>query len=469
MQDRTRADGKEQNDIETRIQALEEQVKLGQMERSTFEQLRDQITGGSIGSTHLVKGLDRQLLARVRRGEDVLSREAAETPAGDGLSTNEPAVDVDEEIEAIERKDITPLEKETTAKKGEMAPPPLPMLGQKRSRNDILAELKASRKAAAEAAAAATEPQLGSRFKKVGQKQPASRIERDEQGREILITVDEYGNVKRKYRKGNADVKTALLVPDKAVKPLGMEPPVISAALQPPEDLDEDIFADVGDSYDPLGTLQDEESSDEDEEEIIAAERDSRSTSDALPRVPAERDSARTSSEADIQPQSFSRKSPPAAKTIPSTRHNNYFGSTNKADDSPDAAAPFSDTTMLETLKRAAAIAKAVAPRETNDAVEAPSSAVQRLMARESNDRDYEDMDMGFGSSRFADEEEAEEGGKRIKLSQWKGSADDDDEENGAKPTGGKERKRGGKKKKGDKESAADVLRIIEGRKSRGK
>ena len=262
------------------------------MERTTFEQLRDQITGGSIGATHLVKGLDRQLLARVRRGEDVLSGEALEKPVEEKQGTDKsPVVDVDDEIEAIERQDVAPLEREKVSKRGEMAPPPLPTAGQKRSRNDILAELKASR----QAVVPAVESQLGSRFKKWGQKQPSSRIERDQQGREVLITVDEYGNVKRKYRKGNVDVKTALLVPDKAAKPLGMEPPIPTVPLPSPEDLDEDIFADVGDSYDPLGALQDEESSDEDEKESIAAQKDTRSTDDTLPSVPKEGDCDRLS------------------------------------------------------------------------------------------------------------------------------------------------------------------------------
>ena len=59
----------------------------------------------------------------------------------------------------------------------------------------------------------------------------------------------------------------------------------------------------------------------------------------------------------------------------------------------------------------------------------------------ESQDRDAADMDMGFGSSRIADEEDLEDEGK-VKLSNWGG--DDSDEDDKKKREKGK---RGGKKK----------------------
>ena len=78
---------------------------------------------------------------------------------------------------------------------------------------------------------------------------------------------------------------------------------------------------------------------------------------------------------------------------------------------------------------------------------------------------------MGFGSSRYDDGEDEEEGGKKTKLSEWKGSVGDD--EHGAKDTrtGGKgggdheKRKRKPKKRKGDTNNMADIMRVIEGRK----
>ena len=48
-------------------------MKLQQIDRPTFERLRDDIIGGDINAVHLMKGLDFKLLERVRRGEDVLS------------------------------------------------------------------------------------------------------------------------------------------------------------------------------------------------------------------------------------------------------------------------------------------------------------------------------------------------------------------------------------------------------------
>ena len=78
-------------------------------------------------------------------------------------------------------------------------------------------------------------------------------------------------------------------------------------------------------------------------------------------------------------------------------------------------------------------------------------------------DRDMEDLDMGFGSSRFDDADEMEKEGEKIKLAEWKGlGAEDDDEEDGQNGPGAKRRKRGPKKWKGDKNNAADVLKVME-------
>src|SRR4051794_27934097 len=70
-QDRTslrRADGEDaetHDDKEKRLKALEEMMKLQQIDQSTFEKLRDEIgVGGDASSTHLVKGLDWKLLER---------------------------------------------------------------------------------------------------------------------------------------------------------------------------------------------------------------------------------------------------------------------------------------------------------------------------------------------------------------------------------------------------------------------
>ncbi|KAL8696423.1 MAG: hypothetical protein Q9224_002803, partial [Gallowayella concinna] len=96
----------EEDEKATRVKALEEMVKLGQMERATFEALRDEIVGGEVKDVHLVKGLDWKLLERVRRGEDVLSGAAtspqpAATSAAETPSTAS-AEDVDEEFDKLE-------------------------------------------------------------------------------------------------------------------------------------------------------------------------------------------------------------------------------------------------------------------------------------------------------------------------------------------------------------------------------
>ena len=71
--DRTKAyTDEEDNEIAKRVKNLEESMKKGEIDRETFEKLVQDITDGDVGTTHLVKGLDRKLLERVRRGEDVL-------------------------------------------------------------------------------------------------------------------------------------------------------------------------------------------------------------------------------------------------------------------------------------------------------------------------------------------------------------------------------------------------------------
>ena len=53
-------------DLEQRIAALEELVKKGQIDRATFEKLRIELgVGGDVQSTHMVKGLDWELLKKV--------------------------------------------------------------------------------------------------------------------------------------------------------------------------------------------------------------------------------------------------------------------------------------------------------------------------------------------------------------------------------------------------------------------
>ena len=441
-QDRTqfRTSG-EEDEKAVRVKALEEMVKLGQMDQSTFEKLRDEIVGGEVKDVHLVKGLDYKLLERVRRGEDVLSDSVKSASAqGQDFDSKdepepEPDVDVDGEFEKLEEKEIQPVAKEEKSKKGEMAPPPL-VAGKKRTRDDILKELKASRAAAAEKA---KQSALGPKFVKLGEKRERSRIERDERGREVLITVDEEGRVKRKIRKTTTEETHSghmLLMPEKDAKPLGMD---IAPVVEAPIEDNGDIFEDVGADYDPLGNMDDDNDSDD--------SSDTGGKAIAEPPKPS--------------PPPKPSESETSAVPPPPGKRRNYFGD---ADDEEDTNAaptnPLTDPTILAALKKASSI-NPIPSASTNE--EAAAKVAQRKKMLESHDRDAEDMDLEFGSSRFGDQEDGED--RRVKLSAWNGEGDKD----GGKGEGKAKRKRGAKKRKGDVNSAADVLQVMERRKAEGK
>lgn len=433
------------DDRARRIKALEESFKLGQIDQITFEKLRDEITAGDVTATHLVKGLDRKLLERVRRGEDVLG------VGGTKSVEKEPEPDVDDEFERLEEKEVAPVMREKKEKKGQTA-----LAGTKRTRNEILAELKAQRKAAADAKAAA-QPHLGSKFRKIGHTETFPRIERDEKGREVLLTLDEDGNVKRKVRKVKADTEpeesgapSGLLMPDKDAKPLGMEVPEYAKAPVEEEDDDSDIFEGVGDDYDPLAGIGDSDSSDEDDStsEKEKAKSPSSTSEKTLPPPPK----------------------PSEPTVIPKT---NYFKDIPSKDTSITAqppSNPLTDPTILAAIRKARDInPERLRGDDDNDGTskrgpEEEARLKKRAQMLSLQDRDMEDMDMGFGSSRFDDAEDMDEDTK-IKLSEWKGAAAGDDDEEGGRERGGKQRKRGPKKRKGDKDSAADVLRVMEQKK----
>jgi len=430
----------EEDDKAARVKALEEMMKLQQIDQATFERLRDEIIGGDVESVHLVKGLDYKLLERVRRGEDVLGGKKEEREA------DMEDVDVDDEFEKLEDREIAPVAKEKAVKHGEMAPPSL-VPGKKRNRDQILAEMKAAR----EAAKAKAGPSLGSKFKKVGTPRTEPRIEKDNKGREVLITVDEHGNEKRKVRKVQveepAEKGHGLLMPDKDAKPLGMDVPEIPKPLVE-EDEDFDIFDGAGDDYDPLAGLEDEESDLEAEEgevpEAAAGEK-------PKPKQTAE--------EAKASFDKASMPPPPRPATVAKPR--NYFGETSATAIATTSKSPaLSDPTILAALKKASTIASHA--QDTKSEEEAAREMKLKKMLQ-SQDRDAEDIDMGFGSSRFADEEDF--GDEKIKLSKW--GAEDDAEEGGRGEKA--KRKRGPKKRKGDKDSAADVLKVMERRKAEDK
>lgn len=415
-------------------------MKLGQIDQGTFENICKELgVGGDVGSTHMVKGLDWELLRRVRAGEDVSQaeeKEAASAPV-QGEAEEEAEENTDEAFErlmeekGLEEIQAVPREKKEK-KKGTMALPP----PRKKTRDEILKELKASRGAAAPPPP--PEPSLGSKFKKFGDGKPEKKrfVETDETGRrrEVLLITDAEGNSKRKTRwlDPPVEVKPGLPMPDKSVQPLGMDVPAeiaakAAAAAAPPEEEDDDIFTGVGADYDPLADLEDDEGSSSDEEgENTATKRE---------KAPKEEEQPATDFTAPSKPR-------------------NYFAtgtSVAKPDEPEDRSNPLAkDPTILAALKRAAALRQASPSSEDAESQDTDAALRSKRFLEEARRRDAldaADMDLGFGGSRNEDGEDEE----TVLL----------DFEDG----GGKKRKRGPKKKKGDKDSASDVMRVVEGRK----
>ncbi|KAF2477793.1 uncharacterized protein BDR25DRAFT_338538 [Lindgomyces ingoldianus] len=427
-----------------RIKALEEAMKLGQIDRTVFEQLVGEITGGDISSTHLVKGLDRKLLERVKRGENVLN---SATPKDD----YDVSLDAEDEFDQFEQQEVAPIVREKAEKKGEAAPPP-PVVGQKRTRDAILAELKAQRKDAAEAATAEHERRyqaLGKGFRKIGDHGETSWLETDKNGREVLVIRDADGKEKRKVKKRKVEEqpieheKLEMLDGDQKALNLHNIP-----APPPPAEAeeDEDIFEGVGSNYNPLVGLEDEADSDDEKAQADPFES---AEEGANHEEGGENEERETLGQAPLG----SGSEEPA---IPLSRRN-YFKATPSI--SEIAFAPPADATVLAALRKVRQMDTDSTLFHTEEQIHLKKRAT--LLA--AVDRDMEDLDMGFGASRDDDAEEMEMEGERVKFSEWKGlGAEGEDEEDGGIGKGGKKRKRGPKKKKGDKNNAVDVLKVME-------
>ncbi|GJC92189.1 red-like protein [Colletotrichum higginsianum] len=436
---RERTDEEEEDDREKRIKALEEALKNEEIDQATFEKLSSEIAGGDLSSTHLIKGLDFKLLERVRKGEDVYG-DSKNDPDEEEVPPEE---EVDEAFDQLADTEVQAVEKEKVKKKGQFAPVALAP-GKKRSRDQILAEMKAAR----EAAKAEQEAALGNKFKKIGAKQqPGTRIERDSKGREVLIIVDEDGHEKRKVRKvqpGAVQEQRNEFIPDKDAKPLGMEVPEFYKKQQEEleEDENDDIFADAGDDYDPLAGMDD--STDEDSDGEVKDKKE---------EVKDER-SADTIA------------MPPPPRPV---QARNYFkdAKTDLISSQALKGPSMSDPAIQAAFKRAAQLNAANKDRQEDeddeDDEEARARRERHKRMLQSVDRDAEDLDMGFGTSRFEDEADFDEA--PVKLSQW----GNDDEDEGDGQGGKSKRKRGAKKRKGDANNAADVLRVMEQRKAASK
>lgn len=449
------SDEEEEDSLEKRVRALEEKFKRGEIDQATFDKRRRELgVGGDINSTHLVKGLDWDLLRRVKAGEDV-TKPLENRPAA------QEETNADEEFERVlEEKAAQVTEaapREQKVKKGNLV--------QRRTRDEILRQLKESR-----AGAAAAESTLSSKFKKIDgtgehekkKKKKQRWIEEDPSGRrkEVLLIADEEGRTKRKVRWLDKEPPAAqpsrienngatAETPAAAAEPSGAEGPAKRDATETkrepePEPEDEDIFEGVGADYNPLRELE-EDDDDESADEGTDAKR-------AEPAPSKTEVSATTA------------------------KPRNYFSTATTAEETaaPDRSKPLtSDPTILAAIKRAAKLraaeeaeaeakakkAKAKAGEgeeekedhgiDLDDDVDPEKLDRRRKFleeARRRDELDAMDIDYGFGSSRIGDEEDEElEAGY-----------------------GRKQRKRGPKKKKGNKDSAEDVLRVLEQRRQAG-
>lgn len=430
------------DDLQKRVKALEEMVKLGQIDQATFDKLCKELgVGGDVGSTHMIKGLDWTLLKRVKAGEDV--SKAAEEPEPAPQEEPLSAEMAEEEFErlmeqkGLEQTAAAPKEQKEK-KKGTMAPPP----PRKKTRDEILKEFKASRAAPRPP----PESTLGSRFKKLGDDKPEKKrfVEVAENGRrrEVLVITDAQGNSKRKVRwidKPGEKAPSSEPSHSEESKPWGMEVPADiaarAAANATPDDDDDDIFAGVGADYDPLAGIEDDDDSSSDEE------GEAKEKNGGKPNV---KDSTEDG-------QLLENEKQPAKR--------NYFStSTSDAaveEEPEDRSNPLmKDPTIMAALKRAAALRQSPSAEDSGESGE--SALRQKKFLEEARRRDAmdaADMDMGFGGSRNEDGEEED-----VPL------LDFDDDADSQERGGAKKRKRG-PKKKGDKNSVSDVMSVLEGRK----
>ncbi|KXT18381.1 hypothetical protein AC579_8163 [Pseudocercospora musae] len=443
-----------EDDKANRIKALEEQVKLGQLEQATFEALRDEITGGDVSSTHLVKGLDKKLLERVRRGEDVLGLGGGKKE-GDGPASP----DVDDELDQLAEKEVETVQRERIGKKGVKAPSQV--AGRKRTRDEIMAELKAQRKAAAEAKAASV-PSLDSRWRRVGD-EAKPKVEIDHKGREVVTITNEDGTVKKMVRKAQTGAESKAAMPDISSSVLGADVVVLEQRKpESDEESDEDIFGGVGTEYDPLGGMDDEDDSDSDSDDEMES-----ATTKVAPSHEKEPVGSTARPEQDDDDQFPTVPAPPKAQR-------NYFG---EGESKGEEQERDYFKGIDNVLKKASQLGAERCAADEDDEEYNGSESIEERQARLAKrakmlarqDRDMDDIDMGFGESRFEDDADFEEA--KVKLSQWKGKASEYDEweedEKGGKKEykERKEKKRKGKKRKGDANNMDDIMRVIGGRK----
>lgn len=442
-------------------------MKLGQIDRETFEKLVSEITGGDVSTTHLVKGLDRKLLERVRRGEDVLGGNV--DPAAKEDKEGEAGEDVEDAFDELAEADVGPVTREKVEKKGEtMAAPPPPVAGAKRSRADILAELKRQREEAAKAAEAEHEkrfPTLGPGFRKINPQGEQSRIEIDEKGREVLIIKGPDGKEKRRVRKQKPADQQAPEIRhdlDDATKPINMHN--LPELRKQEESEDEDIFAGVGSNYNPLANLDDEDDDDDedsDKEEQVTPDAANNKQEPTSP--PVESASRETSHHGEKgETPKLSDPDQPVKRDYFKSRPTQNRTAENTSNLSAADATVRAALAKVRNLDEKSTLLQNLSSTNPSEAESKEARLKKRAAELAATDRDMEDIDMGFGESRFDDADEMEREGEKVKFSEWKGlgAGGDDDDEDG--PKAAKKRKRGPKKRKGDVNNADDVLKAME-------
>ncbi|KAF3033555.1 hypothetical protein E8E12_001905 [Didymella heteroderae] len=452
------------NEIAKRIKNLEEAMKLGLIDRETFEKLVSEITGGDVETTHLVKGLDRKLLERVRRGEDVLV--GSKDTAAKEEEPEETGEDVEEAFDELAEAEVGTVTREKVEKKGEkmMAPPP-PVAGAKRTRAEILAELKRQREEAAKAAQQEHErkfPTLGAGFRKITPQGEQTRIEIDDKGREVLIITGPDGKEKRKVRKQKVEPQPTPETRhdlDDATKPINMHN--LPEPKKQEDSEDDDIFAGVGSNYNPLANLDDDDDDEDSEEEGEAAsDAAERKASPATPQATPKEDSTTEAAGASEPSQPVKR---------------DYFMSKSGASNATQSTSSLSsaDATVraalakVKNLDEKSTLLQNLSSANPSEADSKEARLKKRAAELAASDRDMEDIDMGFGESRFDDADEMEREGEKVKFSEWKGLDAGGDDDDGDGPKAAKKRKRGPKKRKGDVNNADDVLKAMERQKEK--
>ena len=451
--ERAEAQRREEEEKAKRIRALEQQVKLGTLPAADFEHIREKILADADSGRPQVKGLDRKLLERTRRGEDILDTTGAEKEEDDGDAA---PIDVEDALDKLGAQEVQTVARTAAEKVGTKATA-APVAGVKRTRDEIMAELKAKRQRAAQEKAAAA-PVFDHRWRKVGE-QAKPRLEIDHKGREVLITVDEDGIVKRMVRKPGAGKEGIAAPSSDSSKPvlgadyvLGKQGPAQhkrdaagdndDGDDDDDDDDDGDIFAGVGTEYNPLGEEEEDGSSSGDEVESAkktTAKQETRSE--------------------DEDPNAD--KSRPGDSTAIHPQRRNYF--TDEGTEPEQTSKPnYKDVENI--IKKAAQIGATIS-EEVDEQEKMRAEKRAQMLAR---DRDMDDLDLGFGSSRFEDDEDDGPAGKG-RNSDWKrsGKTGDDGWEEGGHGDGKKKRKP--KKRKGDVNNIDDVMRVLDGRRSGAK